>query len=130
MNRHFAHFGELYKYLENSSKKEAFLYHHDGEEWKVFSKEVFLLNIRYLALAVYKKGWEGKQVAIAVSSSPYWVMIDYALMLAGAVSVPLFTNISSRNLRFQLLDLSPPPKSTILNIHSLLWHNFKKSCPR
>lgn len=106
MNRHFAHFGEFYKYLENSSKKEAFLHHRDGNGWKVFSKEEFLRNIRYLTLAVCKKGWKDKQVAIAVSPSPYWLMIDYALMLAGAVSVPLFTNISSRNLRFQLLDAS------------------------
>jgi long-chain acyl-CoA synthetase len=31
-------------------------------------------------------------------------MIDYALMLCGAVSVPLFTNISQKNLRFQIDD--------------------------
>jgi len=106
MNTHFVHFGELYKHLKNSPKKEAFLHHRDGDGWKVFSKEEFLLNIRYLALAAYKNGWKDKQVSIAASPSPYWLIIDYALMLAGAVSVPLFTNISSHNLRFQLLDAS------------------------
>jgi len=106
MNRYFVHFGELYRHLENSPDKEAFLHHRDGNGWKLFSKKEFLLNIRYLALSAYKNGWKGKQIAIAVSPSPYWLMIDYALMLAGAVSVPLFTNISSRNLRFQLLDAS------------------------
>ncbi len=31
-------------------------------------------------------------------------MLDYALMISGAVSVPLFTNISSKNLHYQILD--------------------------
>jgi len=57
-----------------------------------------------LTLAFYEEDWQGKQVAIAVSPSAHWLMIDYALMLCGAVSVPLFTNISSKNLLFEFLD--------------------------
>jgi long-chain acyl-CoA synthetase len=104
MKSQFTHFGELYRYLENQPAKEDFLHHRIGNTYKRFSKEEFLLTVRYLSLAFYKHGWEGKQVAIAISSSPYWLMLDYALMLSGAISVPLFTNISSKNLYYEILD--------------------------
>lgn len=104
MHSHFTHFGELYRYLEGQPFKEDFLHHRVEGRYKRFSKEEFLSTVRYLALAFYQKGWKGKQIAIAISPSPYWLMIDYALMLCGAVSVPLFTNISSKNLRYQILD--------------------------
>ena len=104
MYNYYIHFGELYRYLENQPSKEDFLHHRVAGGYKNFSKEEFLHTVRYLALAFYSKGWKGKQVAIAISSSPYWLMLDYALMLCGAVSVPIFTNISSKNLHYQILD--------------------------
>ena len=106
MNTRFRHFGELYSYLEDQPPKEDFLHHRITDGWKTFSKTEFLLAVRYLTLAAYENGWRGKQIAIVVSPSPYWVMLDYALMLCGAVSVPLFTNISSKNLLFEFSDAS------------------------
>ena len=102
----FTHFGELYKHLESSSDKKDFLHHKHNGTWQTYSKETFLESIRYLTLAFDAHGWKGKQVAIAVSPSAHWLMLDYALMLCGAVSVPLFTNISSKNLHFEFLDAS------------------------
>ncbi|RLA63967.1 MAG: long-chain fatty acid--CoA ligase, partial [Epsilonproteobacteria bacterium] len=104
MKRKFTHFGELYEYLEKQSNKENFLHHLENHTWKNFSKADFLKKVRYLTLACYENGWRDKQLAIAVSPSAYWLMLDYALMLCGAVSVPLFTNISSRNLLFECMD--------------------------
>lgn len=107
MNTRFRHFGELYQHLDSTPVKKYFLHHREtgGEKgWKVFSKGEFLRCIQYLALAFYDNGWRGKQIAIAVSPSSYWLMLDYALMLSGAVSVPLFTNISSKNLLFEFTD--------------------------
>ena len=104
MNTHFTHFGELYRHLENQPAKDDFLHHRINGGYKAISKEEFLMTVRYLALAFHKKGWKDKQIGIAVSPSPYWLMLDYALMLCGAVSVPLFINISSKNLHYQILD--------------------------
>lgn len=104
MHSHSIHFGELYCYLEDQTSREDFLHHYVNGGYRNFSKEEFLYTVRFLALAFYQKGWKGKQVAIAISSSPYWLMLDYALMLCGEVSVPLFTNISSKNLHYQILD--------------------------
>ncbi len=104
MKSYFTHFGELYRHLENRPPKEDFLHHLESGRWKTLSKEYFLRTVRYLTLASYDNGWKDKQVAIAVSPSAYWLMLDYALMLSGAVSVPLFTNISSKNLLFEFVD--------------------------
>ncbi len=104
MKSHFTHFAELYRHLEQTSPKNDFLNDRNGTQWTTLSKELFLKQIRYLTLACFDNNWAGKQIANAVSPSSYWVMLDYALMLSGAVSVPLFTNISSKNLLYQLLD--------------------------
>ncbi len=104
MSAQFRHFGELYRHMEESPPKADFLHNRDGTNWKRFSKGEFLRSVHYLTLAFYENGWQGKQIAVAVSSSAEWLMLDYALMLSGAVSVPLFTNISSKNLLFEFKD--------------------------
>jgi len=114
MKSHFTHFAELYRHLEQSSPKNNFLNDRNGNEWNTLSKDLFLNHIRYLTLASFDNNWTGKQVANAVSPSSFWLMIDYALMLSGAVSVPLFTNISSKNLLYQLSDS---------NIHTVFIEN-------
>jgi len=88
MSVKFRHFGELYRYLEASPSKEDFLHNRYNAGWKKFSKGEFLRSIHYLTLAFYENGWKGKQVALAVPSSSEWLMLDYALMFSGAVSVP------------------------------------------
>jgi len=104
VNSKFRHFGELYQTLESTPIKKDFLYNREGNGWRVFSKGEFLRYVQYLTLAFHEYGWSGKQIAIAVSPSAHWLMLDYALMLSRAVSVPLFTNISSKNLLFEFTD--------------------------
>jgi len=114
MKSHFTHFAGLYRHLEQSSPKNNFLNDRNGNEWNTLSKDLFLKHIRYLTLACFDNNWTGKQVANAISPSSCWLMIDYALMLSGAVSVPLFTNISSKNILYQLSDS---------NIHTVFIEN-------
>jgi long-chain acyl-CoA synthetase len=97
-------FADLYEYIKALPENDTFLNHRESNQWKTFSKTEFLTAVRYLTLAFDAEGWRGRQIALAISPSVYWLMIDYALMLSGAVSVPLFTNISTRNLRFQIND--------------------------
>jgi len=104
MNSKFTHFGELYQHLAQTSPQALFLNDRKGETWSVMSKETFLKKVRYLSLVFFKNDLRGKQVANALSPSSHWLILDYALMLSGAVTVPLFTNISSKNLLYQLSD--------------------------
>ena len=104
MNNNFLSFAELYTHLLELPANPTFVNHKESGHWKHFSKAEFLETVQSLALAFEDKGWNGKQIGIAIAPSAYWLMIDYALMLSGAVSVPLFTNISSKNLRYQIKD--------------------------
>ena len=104
MEKDIKHFAALYHHIKSLSENGSFLNHKESDNWKTYSKADFITTVRYLTLAFEAEGWRGKQIAIAIAPSSYWLLIDYALMLSGAVSVPLFTNISSKNLRFQISD--------------------------
>jgi len=95
-------FAALYDHLKALPENETFLNHLEEGEWKTFSKSAFLESVRYLALAFDARGWRDKKIALSIRPSSYWLMIDYALMLCGAVSVPVFVTISAKNLRFEL----------------------------
>ena len=104
MRENMQTFATLYHHLGALPENETFLNHLKSNRWKHSSKTEFLQTVRYLTLAFEAKGWRGKQIALAIDPSVYWLMIDYALILSGAVSVPLFTNISTKNLRFEIAD--------------------------
>jgi len=46
----------------------------------------------------------GDRVVIMSNSSSFWIVSDLAIALCGAVSVPLFVDISSENLRHEVID--------------------------
>jgi long-chain acyl-CoA synthetase len=104
MKSYINSFAALYADLKKLPENETFLNHIESGQWKTYSKTEFITTVRYLTLAFDAEGWRGKQVAMAIAPSTYWLMIDYGLMLSGAVSVPLFTNISTKNLQFQIHD--------------------------
>lgn len=104
MRRDIHNFAALYAYIKALPENDSFLNHIESNQCKTYSKIEFITAVRYLTLAFEAEGWREKQIALAIAPSVYWLMIDYALILSGAVSVPLFTNISSKNLRFQIDD--------------------------
>jgi long-chain acyl-CoA synthetase len=75
-----------------------------GEYYSISTNE-FGDIVRYLALALREMGInKGTPVALISDSSPWWLMIDYAIMIAGGYSVPMFTNLSQEHLDFELKD--------------------------
>ena len=68
-------FASLYNYLEAQPENKTFLNHLESEKWKNCSKSEFLETVRYLTLAFEAKGWRGKQIALVISPSVYWLMI-------------------------------------------------------
>jgi long-chain acyl-CoA synthetase len=72
---------------------------------KSISNQDFLDQAFYFACGLKEIGLEEKQsFAIVYNSSPTWLIVDFAAMLAGAVTVPIFHNISSQNLEFEIKD--------------------------
>jgi len=104
MKKDIQTFVVLYADISALPENASFLNHRESNKWEPYSKVEFITAVRYLSLAFEAEGWRGRQIAIAIAPSIYWLLIDYALMLSGAVSVPLFANISSKNMRFQIAD--------------------------
>jgi long-chain acyl-CoA synthetase len=55
----------------------------------------FSLGLRELGLG------PGQRVGILAAPSPYWVIADLGVMIAGGVSVPIFSSSSTRQIEYQ-----------------------------
>ena len=90
--------------LTNTSKK-IFLSYVRKHKWSSFNSKQFVENVYKLSHAFSKAGVKkGTTVAIVSNSSPFWLMVDYAIQDIGAISVPIFANIASENFTFELED--------------------------
>ena len=96
---------EIPTHISSNVSNPTFLnYLHNGL-WCSASEEVFVQNVYKLSHAFKVAGvTKGTTVAIVSNSSPFWLMIDYALQDIGAISVPIFANIAKDNLTYQLED--------------------------
>ena len=96
---------EIVDYIETEIDNTTYLNYLNGSQWVSISSQEFVHTVRALASSFEAKGVKrGTSVAIISDSSPFWLMVDYALQCLGAVSVPIFANISSQNLRYELSD--------------------------
>lgn len=134
---------DLFKYIATNNKSDSFLNYLNHDEWRAISTKDFIKKT--LALAKYLRdiGVTSKtKVAIFADSSPYWLIYDFAIQLNGAVSVPMFTNISSNNLKFQIEnsgvkfafvdggDNWQGIKEFIDNFDQIIIHNLKVKNPK
>lgn len=101
----FNTFPELLEYIKTSVNNSTYLsYLHNGE-WQSFSSQEFVTYTEKLAAAFAHHGVvRGTSVAIVSDSSPFWLMIDFSLQRLGAISVPIFANISRENLHYEIED--------------------------
>ncbi len=72
-------------------------------QWKTYSLDGFKEQIVKTALYLKAKGVKkGVNVGVMSLSSPDWLIYDQAIMLLGAVTIPLFSNASNENITFIL----------------------------
>lgn len=96
---------ELLSYIDHEIDNQNYLNYLEDGHWKHISSQEFVHLVRALANSFQARGVrQGDSVAIISESSPFWLIVDYALQSLGAVSVPIFANISSENLNFELED--------------------------
>lgn len=96
---------EIVDYIEAEIDNKRYLNYLNDSGWISVSSQEFVGTVRALACSFEAKGVkQGTAVAIISDPSPFWLMVDYALQCLGAVSVPMFANISEENLRYQLSD--------------------------
>jgi long-chain acyl-CoA synthetase len=90
--------------VNNYSNSSALNFKQRGV-WAKLSTEKFSETIRRLALGINALGvTEGDGFAIIAAPSPQWLMIDIAIMVNKAISVPMFANVSSTHFEFQKKD--------------------------
>ncbi|WP_419770055.1 MAG: AMP-dependent synthetase/ligase [Candidatus Marinarcus sp.] len=104
-NYAFKTYSELFTHIVNGTNNPTFLnYLHKNEYISISTKE-FENRVLSLALALKEYGIKKNQsVAIFAKSSPCWLIFDFALQLIHAVSVPIFADISQKNLDFEIKD--------------------------
>jgi long-chain acyl-CoA synthetase len=101
----FNTFPQLLDHIKTSVNNHNYLSYLDNGTWKSFSSQEFVTHVEHLAAAFANRGViRGTCVAIVSDSSPFWLMIDFALQRLGAISVPIFANISRENLHYEIKD--------------------------
>ncbi len=96
---------QMMQFVVNEYRNSKSLNYLYLKHWEKISTERFVEQVRQLALGLKKMGIKpGDGVGIIAQPSPYWVMMDMAIMLNKAISVPMFPNISSENFDYQIDD--------------------------
>lgn len=95
--------GQILEQLEKTSNNPKALINYIDGQWKAISSKEFLTKVRHTAFGLLSLGVKrGDRVGIVALPSAEWTIADYAIMAIGAVSVPLFANISVDNFHFEI----------------------------
>lgn len=101
----FKTYTELFSYISQEYENEYFLNYLENGKYKNISVETFKNKVICLSLALKDLGIKkGDTVGIFANSSPFWLIFDFAIHQVGAISVPIFANISTANLNFEIQD--------------------------
>lgn len=77
----------------------------ENNQIRSFSNLGFRDQIFYFACGLRELGLEeGEKIAILSYQNPIWLIADFGSILAGAITVPIFHNISKENLLFEISD--------------------------
>lgn len=101
----YTNYATLYQNIIHSFNNPNFLNYIKKNEYKNISTKEFGQKVKFLTFGLKKLGIEkNESVAIFANPSPFWIIFDFALQLIGAISVPVFHNVSSKNLNYEIQD--------------------------
>ncbi len=85
-------------------EQKALVYRKEGK-WVPLSHQEVYDTVRKISAGLLHLGLKaGERVGLVADPSPFWMMMDLAVLSAGAISVPMFSNISSENLQYEMKD--------------------------
>lgn len=94
---------EVVQYVENHYSNPKALNSREGFHWKSTSTQEFIFDVKRLAYGLRKLGLrKGDTVGILAPSSPHWTIADFAIIMAGGITVPLFANLSHENFVYEV----------------------------
>ena len=119
----FSTLTDLMHYVLASYRNSTHLNFWVKDTWQIFSTEKFIENVRRASLGLYQIGIKkGDSVGILAQSSPSWLVADMAIMVNGAVTVPMFTYLSKKNFDYQVQDAN---LKALFVLGKDAWHSFE-----
>lgn len=94
---------DFLKYIQNSYDNPKALNLHTPDGWISLSTKEMITQIRETALGLVALGMKkGDRVGLLADPSPYWTIVDLAIIVAGGITVPLFVNLSDENYTYEV----------------------------
>jgi long-chain acyl-CoA synthetase len=103
--KNFSTLSELISFqASNFSNPRAFNF-KEKNQLRSFSNQEFLEKVFHFACGLREIGLQKNQTLANCSyQNPIWLIVDLGAILAGAVTVPIFHNISKENLFYEIED--------------------------
>ena len=96
-------YADMLRSVVKAEENPHALNYFDGNHWQSISRQQALQEIRELALGLVSIGIKrGDCVGIMALPSPHWTIANFAIAMAGGVTVPLFPNIAEENFIFEV----------------------------
>lgn len=96
---------DLFHFVTAHHIRNNLLNYRVGGAWRAVSTREFAAAVEDFALGLSGLGLEhGGKVGLSAPSSPFWLIADLGISLAGGVTVPVFNRISPENLEFEIED--------------------------
>lgn len=87
------------------SDKDALLLRRNGDRWDPIRPRDFSFTVRSLSLGLNSLGMQpGDRVALLSENRPEWAMTDYAVVCAGALTVPIYPTLPAAQIAPLLAD--------------------------
>ena len=103
--KNFSTLSELISFQASNFKNPSAFNFKENGELKSFSNQEFYEKIFHFACGLCELGLQkGQSFANYSYQNPIWLIADFGAILAGAVTVPIFHNISQENLLFEIRD--------------------------
>lgn len=94
---------DLISHVENTYDNDKALNSKENGEWAAISTVLFMAEVKRLALGLRANGLKkGDIVGILAPGSPRWTIVDLAIIAAGGVTVPLFSNLSQEHFSYEV----------------------------
>lgn len=95
--------GELLQYIENNHDNPKALSTYSEGNWKSLTTREFMDQVKWTALGLLSLGVKrGEKIGLISIPCARWTIADYAIMAIGAVSVPIFANISNDHFIYEV----------------------------
>lgn len=103
--KNFSTLSELLCFQAANFKNSHAFNFKENDVLKTFSNQEFLEKSFHFACGLKELGLEKSQALANFSyQNPIWLIVDLGAILAGAVTVPIFENISEENLFYEISD--------------------------